>query len=465
MRRRTLPGFTLVELLVVIAIIGVLVALLLPAIQMARESGRRNQCTNQMKQIALACIQHAEAQGFLPTGGWGGQWAGDPDQGYSPNQPGGWMFNILPYMDQQPLHDLGLNNNIAGRGTTQATPLPTFHCPTRRVAIAYPFNPVAPFLQPIPTVGSNFYNTRMAPNGSTTNQQGIGRSDYAANGGGICHTCYNPGLTGTTVPPMFVAPTNLQTGQSTWSAQTWKTNCMDADGITYINPNNPLTGTPIAGANGTMYVRSRVQMSQITDGPSKTYLFGERYINPDVYNTGTGCGDNGGWNMGYDFNTTRWASLETVYDPTGKDTKANGYVSINSSSYMYNGMPYAPLFLPLQDTAGKDYSTVTLNNGFLTNTPIVSGNYTSPLQSPYGTSGGTGSGAKPACDTNFGSAHPTTFNMAFCDGSIHAISYSIDFVTHVLLAQRADQNAIDASKWQASAAPPATTVLGSMAPH
>ena len=83
-------AFTLVELLVVIAIIGILIGLLLPAINAARESGRRTQCMNQVKQVGLACMQHESTNGFLPTDGWGWYWVGDPDRGYTRAQPGGW---------------------------------------------------------------------------------------------------------------------------------------------------------------------------------------------------------------------------------------------------------------------------------------------------------------------------------------------------------------------------------------
>ena len=65
------PGFTLVELLAVITIIGILIALLLPAVQAAREAARQTQCKNNLKQLALGCLQHEQVQGYLPTGGWG----------------------------------------------------------------------------------------------------------------------------------------------------------------------------------------------------------------------------------------------------------------------------------------------------------------------------------------------------------------------------------------------------------
>ncbi|HBO43621.1 MAG TPA: hypothetical protein DD670_06765, partial [Planctomycetaceae bacterium] len=136
MKQLDRKAFTLVELLVVIAIIGVLIALLLPAIQAAREAARRARCTNNLKQIGLATLAHESAHGYFPTGGWGWKWVGDPDRGYGTRQPGGWIYNILGFMEQAELRGRGAGQPSAAKALTLAgmiqVPLDTFLCPTRR---------------------------------------------------------------------------------------------------------------------------------------------------------------------------------------------------------------------------------------------------------------------------------------------------------------------------------------------
>lgn len=93
-------GFTLVELLVVIAIIGILVALLLPAIQMAREAGRRTECTNNLKQVALACENYHSTYKMFPPG--------SITEGPHPTTRSltNWSISILPFMGEEGLYDM-----------------------------------------------------------------------------------------------------------------------------------------------------------------------------------------------------------------------------------------------------------------------------------------------------------------------------------------------------------------------
>ena len=136
-RTKEASGFTFVELLSVIAITGVLVALLLPATQAARESARRTQCTNNLRQIGLGVFTHHEARGFFPTAGSNSQ-----DFTLSPaTDPGferfGWGYQILPFIEQSALH-------AAAKGFPPTTPIPalgnrqlvevpvsTYNCPSR----------------------------------------------------------------------------------------------------------------------------------------------------------------------------------------------------------------------------------------------------------------------------------------------------------------------------------------------
>src|SRR3954471_3015135 len=138
--RRIREGFTLVELLVVIAIIGILVALLLPAIQAAREAARRNQCVNNLKQLSLGVINHESAMKQLPSSGMGYSWVGDPNYGFGRKQPGGWIYNTLSFIEEQAIHDMGVgvgtNWNDAARKKIFAEraqiTIKLLICPSRR---------------------------------------------------------------------------------------------------------------------------------------------------------------------------------------------------------------------------------------------------------------------------------------------------------------------------------------------
>src|SRR5262245_56226043 len=107
---RARAGFTLVELLVVIAIIGILVALLLPAVQAAREAARRAKCTNNVKQITLALLSYHDANKRFPRGTYT-----NPDKNHLNAEDGpGWATKILPYLEEQAYYDRIVRNGVPG---------------------------------------------------------------------------------------------------------------------------------------------------------------------------------------------------------------------------------------------------------------------------------------------------------------------------------------------------------------
>lgn len=335
-------GFTLVELLVVIAIIGVLVALLLPAVQAAREAARRTQCSNQLKQIALAWQMHHDAHNFYPSAGWGYAWIGDPDRGTGKNQPGSWAYCLLPFMEAGNVHQLGAGATGTAKreALTQLaqTPVATFYCPSRRPPDAYTNADVG--------LGDGI-------NFNFGNPPVLARTDYAANLGPL-------------VPLGFGDPPNGTTNVNQWGKGPPPS---DADqGINFYHERFDAFNK----LQGITYQRSQIQLKHITDGTSNTYLVGEKYVNPDYYQGGR---------------TSNFQEKDI-----GDDQGA--WISDDLDNNRLTGPPNFAEARPAPDQPGLPWFRA------------------------------------------FGSAHPSTFYMAMCDSSIHAVSYDVDPEVHHALGTR-----------------------------
>jgi len=277
-------AFTLIELLVVMAIIGLLIAILLHAVQAAREAARRASCQNHLRQLGVAAHNHVEQNGFFPSGGWCSGWMGDSDMRPGMSQPGNWMFSLLPFLEQSELYKLAGGDpgwpvpaaKQARMLQVQQTPVDVFYCPSRRDT------------KPIPWSGQFTINWP-----SPAIRTPIARNDYAGNLGSLQA---DPG----------------------WPVQS----------VTYDN-HMQNTGWPTPSQfNGIIFPRSQIRPADIIDGLSGTYLFGEKYLPIPEYHTGLGPGDDEGVFTGYNADNAR--SSHPNFPPRRDAEKSGSYWSWGS---------------------------------------------------------------------------------------------------------------------------------------
>lgn len=291
-------GFTLVEVLVVIAIIAVLVGLLLPAVQSAREAARRTQCSNNLKQLAIGILNHEAGKKIFPTNGWGFAWTGDPDRGSNRRQPGGWVYNVLPFIEQTELHALGAGLSGAAKDAASlqrlSRPITAVNCPSRRVGL---FDYVVAY--PIVNAGSP---TKVA------------RSDYAANGGDVYVSPSAPSQPAwsSASPNTDAGPSSLTEGESANATQTF--------------------AAKESAATGIFFPGSQLKAQAISDGLSKTLLIGEKHLKPEAYLNGSDDSDNEAALIGDNIDIVRWTAYLPSKDQAGL-TNYGGFGSAHSAVF------------------------------------------------------------------------------------------------------------------------------------
>lgn len=303
----TKRGFTLVELLVVIAIIGVLVALLLPAVQAAREAGRRVSCINQLRQMGIALQNHVDSRGAFPTAGnnpnprienytTGG--INSPGSPNGPNRLGlGWGYQLLPYLEQ------GAAHNVLTQTELQAITIPMYNCPSRRSAVA-----------------------------ANSSASGAILSDYASAqpATGQCGSnAYDP----LKLWPWDSAPVrSAQARLSYWGGSAGAWSCVEYGGVIVRTPYRILTAatntSPAQGERVPGFPRA-IGPRRITDGLSNTLVIGEKFVRADLYEGG-GVSDDRGWSDGYDPDSVRFTGIPPISDSdTGICFNSNSQIAKN----------------------------------------------------------------------------------------------------------------------------------------
>jgi len=242
-----------------------------------RESANLAYCANNLRQIGVALHNDHDSHKRFASGGWGWKWIGMPDRGTGQDQPGGWLYNILPYVEQGTLRRLGAGEvppqAIDSAKTLLATPLLLFNCPSRRTGGPFAGQPQF-----------STYYLGIGRTGQTVIVQAaqFARADYAANAGS---QDFNE---------IFAGPPSLALGDS---------------------PDYPWPSTD--ACSGIFFQRSQITMTAIMRGMSHTFMVGERYVNPLHYYDGIDNGDNEAMYVGFDNDVYRVTAEPPCQDTPG----------------------------------------------------------------------------------------------------------------------------------------------------
>lgn len=382
-------GFTLVELLVVIAIIGILVALLLPAIQAAREAARRTQCMNQLRQMGIALQNHVDAFKVFPTGGnspnpdiadYTTGSRNNPGRPNGPNKQGlGAFYQLLPYLEQ------GNVKNIVTQEQLQSSVIDMYNCPSRRPPIIKggraQLTDYATVQPATDYCGTSAYDPLTA-------WPFVGASPSRAI---KSYWCGNPahfaGNWGT--DPSIAANYGGVIVRTPYRIN----NCSPGVVCAPADANNPAKGEIVPG------FPTAIRPAQVSDGLSNTFVISEKVVRFDLYegneppppDQGAGqVSDDRGWADGWDPDSVRFAGVPPISD-SNQDVCFNSQSAIRRTCIGFGGE--APVLF-------------------------------------------------------FGSAHPGGVNAVYADASTHYITFDVDHLVFNALGTREGAETVDMSQLQ-----------------
>lgn len=386
-------GFTLVELLVVIAIIATLVGLLLPAVNAAREAARSMQCKNNLKQFGGAVSTHMERQKMLPTGGWGPNWTGYPDFGFGQGQPGGWLYSIMPYMDQERIFSYNRTNNnspnyndsVAKKSVQElvSNPLKTCNCPTRRRPQTYPL-----------TAAPTIIFGGQPGNSSISMSENVAKCDYAINAGNTATISDINNAVASNVKGL-----GLQDSTGSSFPQNYDDGMSSAWKLKFKNVQWRSFGIAAAG--------SEIPPDYIRDGLSQTILIGEKCLDQEYYLGGALNGEDSFMFSGFSTTNARVVGAGWLMMPI---TNTNGTKTFSNEASIRSAVRVG--------TAPNEYL---------------------PRQDPRGQKG--------KYRFAMGSAHRVGFNACLCDGSVREIPFTIDPLVYSALGNRQDSYNFNTTKF------------------
>jgi prepilin-type N-terminal cleavage/methylation domain-containing protein/prepilin-type processing-associated H-X9-DG protein len=364
MRRR---GFTLIELLVVIAIIAVLIGLLLPAVQKAREAAARSSCQNNLHQLVLACANYESTNGYIPPG------SGDlapPPASSAPNL----LALILPYIEQTNLYNQfdftkDVNNSVQNTRARDQD-VKTYICPSD-------------------------------PSTARIDDPGIGASARP----GVSNYLGN---VGTTADQRGILPGTVSPVPNDFA---------------HLGVFNFTYGPAGSGISGGRAVNSRVRMSDIKDGTSNTAMWSETTRSTASNNQGSPK-DNYDRTMIYllPSSDAGWNIYTPQFGPLFNETDSRAW--IQGMTYHCNSWDYTPT-LPIRYRGLEYYRALPEMSQYTHTVPPNYQGYDCGDYSSY-----------TMAHVAARSAHGGGVNVAFCDGSVHFISNSINFATWQALGTR-----------------------------